>query len=279
MEKSKSVQNMIPTLRGEVLLENGFSITTTRKHYPIVIKKDDPIVGSRLRLSGNIRSAFAETVISLAQKGEAVVEIGAHFGYNVINIAKKISNSGKYYAFEPNDGILTCLKKSVILNDLEDVVVCKNVAASDTEGTISIDDYLSITKKSKKDYTKPRSILVRSNTIDNELGSELRPISMLLIDIPGSEFSILKGAENTIAHSPNIKIVISIDPQELSKNLNLEGELRKFSNRGFHFYLAETPNKYVKIGIRDILLQKRETIVVIARNEPKLNFRQLGDKQ
>ncbi|MDR1982580.1 MAG: FkbM family methyltransferase [Holosporaceae bacterium] len=270
MEKSQSVINMVPMLRGEISFEDGFSITTTKNRYPILIKKDDPFIGSQLRFSGDVKSIFSETAISLAQNDEIVVEIGAHFGYNVLNIAKKTKGLRKYYAFEPNCGVLSCLRKSVVLNDLDDIVVLRDVAISDEKKSFPIDDCLSVTKTPRGEYTKPRTIIVNSNTLDDELENEpLTSISMLLIDIPGSEFSILKGAEKIIANSPDIKIIISFNNKASSEYFDIENELKKMEQQGFIFYLVETLNNYTQVNIPDIL-SKKEVVIIMTKN--KLNF-------
>jgi FkbM family methyltransferase len=270
-EKSKTVINAIPMIRGEVSLSGGFSITTIKGKYPILIKKDDPIVGSKLRFSGDARSDFAETAISLAQEDEIVVEAGSHFGYNAISIAKKLKKPSKYYAFEPNEGIFSCLRKSVILNDLDDVVILKNVAISDSERAFSIDDFLSIIKIPQGHYTKPRKIIVSGSTIDRELFEEPRPVSLLLIDVPGVEFSILRGAERIIENSRDIRILVSFDKTASSKNCAVEEEFQKLKSRGFNFYLVDDENisERKQVDVSDIL-SKDEALIIMTRNELKI---------
>jgi FkbM family methyltransferase len=259
MEKSKSVKNMIPVFRGEVPLDDGFSITTIRGKYPILIKKDDPLVGSQLRFSGSVRSVFSEVAANLVKKNDVVVEIGSHFGYNTINIAKKLEN-GKFYAFEPNGKVFSYLKKSIFLNDLSDIVVLRNVGISDSRGNYSIDDCLFVPGKDKGS----REILVNMNTLDEELMGELSSVSLLLIDIPGFEFSIISSADRTIACSPNIKIVVFFDKNASSETFKIEkieSELRKLENDGFYLYIAET-DKYVKVNVEELLKLEKEVLII-----------------
>ncbi|MDR2107712.1 MAG: FkbM family methyltransferase [Holosporaceae bacterium] len=269
MERSKSVVDIIPVLRGEISLQNGFAITTTREQYPILIKKDDPIVGSKLRFSGDPRSLFAETAAFLVESGDIVVEVGAHFGYNAVRIGNKLGRHGKYYAFEPNDGIAAYFRKSIMLNDLEDIVVLKTVAVSNTEETISIDDYLSISKNPDGSFTKPRSITADCSTLDIELAGELRPVSLLLADIPGLEFDIIGGAKKLIDNSDKIKIIISLNKEIASTRYHAGRELKKMQERGFRIYMAEGFHRCKEADIDEIISQK-EAVVILSKQ--RLSF-------
>jgi FkbM family methyltransferase len=270
IQKSKVLIELIPVMRGEVSLDNGFSITTVRKQYPILIKKDDPVVGSRLRFSGEIQSLFSEISFFLSPNNGIIVEVGSHFGYNVINIAKKLKEPSKYYAFEPNSEVFSCLRKSVVLNDLDKVVFLRNIAISDTENVIPIEDCLSLIKDQSETRVKPRAIVANCSTLDKELENEPRPVSLLMIDIPGSEFSILKGASKIVENSQNIKIVMSFDRENSSKSADLKFELQKLKNFGFSFYLVKNPEKIVQADI-DTVLSESEVVLLVTRDKLNLN--------
>jgi FkbM family methyltransferase len=266
VEKTKIFVGMVPTLRGEVSLENGFSITTINNRYPILIKKDDPIVGSRLRFSGDIKSLFSEVSIFLAPSSGVVVEVGSHFGYNAINIAKKLRESSKYYAFEPNAVVFSCLKKSVFLNDLEKVVILRGTALSDSETSIPIEDCLSMSSESSGSRAKPRMIVVGSSTVDKELENEPTSVSLLMIDVPGSEFSVIKGAQKIIENSQDIKIVMSFDCENSIKNSDVRFELQRLKNLGFNFYLISSFEKFRVVSAEEIISED-EGVLVITRNK------------
>jgi FkbM family methyltransferase len=265
IEKSKAIKSMIPKMRGEVSLSRDFAITTTREGYPIIVKKKDPTVGKKLRFSGNIESAFSKIAISLMKKNDIIIEIGAHFGYTTISIAKRLEDPGRYYAFEPNSVIFSYLNKSVVLNDLDKIVVLKNHAVADKAQTFLMKDCLSKKKNTDGSYTKSREFVVDSSTLDKELIEESRPVSLLLIDIPGLEFSVIKGAETIIANSHDIKIIIYFDKARAAKNFDLEREFQRMKNMGFNFYLTEEIHNYEKVDIPDIL-SKNEAVVIMTRN-------------
>ncbi|MDR0968066.1 MAG: FkbM family methyltransferase [Holosporaceae bacterium] len=268
IEKSQTIANIIPTLRGEVPLENGFAITITKKGYPILIKKDDPIVGRKLRFTGEVNSLFSEVAFLLAQTNDVIAEVGAHFGYNAVTIGKKIKGTGKYYAFEPNHTALSCLRKSVVLNNLEEVVNLKNVAICDGKKRMTIDDCLSAVKTRDGKYATFRTISVEGDSIDEELFAEPKPISLLLVDLPGLEFPIIRGADRTLAKSDDIKILISFSLTESSKNCDVKSELSKLEEQGFKFYIAKNAYTYERTETSDILNLK-EAVIIITKKELK----------
>lgn len=266
MEKSKSVINMIPILRGEVSLGNNFMITTTRNGYPILIKKDDPIVGNQLRFSGDARSNFDDVVFSLCEKGGVIIEVGAHFGYRSIHFGKFLGGNGKVYAFEPNFGVFSNLRKTVFLNELDNTVVLKNVAISDYKGTCNIDDCLTIKKLDDGTFSKPRNITVNCSTLDDEMASEMRSVKLLSIDIPGSEFAIIKGAWSIINRSPDIIMVVSFDNDPINKDA--EQELKKLEQNNFNFYVPSKGSALKEVNLQE-LLKPQKTILVITKKTLK----------
>ncbi|MDR1551717.1 MAG: FkbM family methyltransferase [Holosporaceae bacterium] len=267
LEKSKIIIDMVPILRGEVSLERDFSITTTKEGYPLVIKKNDPTVGSKVRFFGDIRSVFSETAMFFAKKGDLVAEVGPHFGYNLVRISKKLGEGGRYYAFEPNNSIFSRLRKSVVLNDLEEIAILRNVAISNKTEIISVPDCLSKIKTEDGIYKKNREINVTCSTLDKELAGETRQVSLLLIDVPGFEFATINGAEKILASSSDVKIIIYLDRIRASKNANEEAELNKLKARGFLFYLVnDHPDSCAEVGVFDIL-SKEEAVIVMTKKK------------
>jgi FkbM family methyltransferase len=272
MEKSKSVLNMVPMFRGEVPLAEGFVITTIRHKYPIVIKKNDPFIGRQLRFFGDIKSIFAAVADSMCNQDDIVVEVGAHFGYNVLSLGNRLRNGGKYYAYEPNISIISCLRKSVVLNDLEGVVYPRNVAISDVEGVYHLEDCLSLAQEQDDDLIaaspEAKFIDVKCSTLDKELANESKPITLLLIDIPGLEFSIIKGALGIMSRSPGIRLIVALDldASSSSRNIDPQKELRELERSGYKLYIADAPNVYISSKIPEILARKKVVLLITKRD-------------
>jgi FkbM family methyltransferase len=248
MEKYRIMENLIPLFRGEVSLENDIVITSTKDKSPLLVKKTDPFVGKRLRISGSVKSVFSETILDLCRSGDVVVEVGAHFGYNSILLGKKVVN-GKVYCLEPNSSIFSYLRKNIIINDLESVCILKNVAISGAKGDCVIEDYFTISDSSNKQNI----IHVSCNTLDDEIQERISSVNLLTIDIPGSEFLILSGATKILSESDDIVVVVMFSKEESSKRVDVAGELNSLHSSGFHLYLARGDNDVSPITVEEIL--------------------------
>lgn len=252
MEKTKDIVGLIPRFRGEVSIGNGFIITHTKDEQPLIIKKDDPLIGQQLRFLGTVKSVFSDTITDLCNGNDIIVEVGSYFGYNSILLGKKLKKEGKIYCLEPNPSIFSCLRKNIVINDLESLCKLKNIAISSASGTCNIEDYFSISKLPNGKYTKPPLIKVDCNTLDDEMKDETKAINLLTIDVPGLEFLILDGASKILEHK-NIKVVFMFDKKESSKNTDVKTELNDLHALGFKFYLSKGKNDISPITIDEIM--------------------------
>lgn len=249
VEKSKSFLNLIPILRGEVGLPDELVITSIDKKYPILIKKYDPFIANQLRFSGNVNSLFSETALAICEPDDTVLEIGSHFGFNSIMLGKKLAGHGKLYAYEPNPKIYNCLRKNIILNDLEDTVIPKNIAISNHSGTCNIDDTFSMQDKNGE-IIKAGTIEMQCNTLEQECMG-MHP-DLLLIDIPYQDVEILNSAKNFIDDSPGVKILISIESNGKEKQ-SVFDMFDFLISKNFKAYQAQPGGILTKLNKEQIL--------------------------
>lgn len=262
LEKSKAWVNFIPRMRGEVNIDDEFVITRIKNKYPLVIRKHDPFISNQLRFSGNLNSHFSKVSDMLCNSGDVVAEVGACFGYNTIPIADKLRNNGKFYAYEANRAVCNNLKKSIALNDLEDVVELKNLAISSSDGQCPIDDYLSLSLEQTK---ASQTIQCQCSTIDKEFANGKR-LTRLLIDIPEYGLDVIKGAKSLIENTLELKIVFAFDYETLSKRFDVENEFKNLAAKGVRFYTVNKYAEYVQIHIND-MKSLHNTVIVMSREK------------
>ncbi|GHU17086.1 hypothetical protein FACS189472_03480 [Alphaproteobacteria bacterium] len=263
MKKTENIIGLIPKLRGEVSIGNGFVITHTKDNYPLIIKEDDPFSGQQLRFSGSVKSVFSETVADLCNGNDIIIEVGSYFGYNSVLLGKKLKKGGKIYCFEPNPSIFLCLRKNVIINDLESHCVLKNIAISSASGSCSIEDYFTVSKLKDGSYTKPRMIKVACDTLDEALEDERKAVDILATDVPGIEFLILSGASRILEHD-NIKVVFAFDKDASSKNTDVRTELNNLHALGFRFFISKGKKDISPITI-DEIMEMKSAVLVLSR--------------
>ncbi|GHU13263.1 hypothetical protein FACS189449_08380 [Alphaproteobacteria bacterium] len=263
LERTKYIINLVPRLRGEVSIGNGFVITCAKDNYPLIIREDDPLIGQQLRFLGTVKSIFSETIDDLCNSNGITVEVGSNFGYNSVLLGKMLKEDGRIYCLEPNPSIFLYLRKNIIINDLESHCVLKNIAVSSASGECSIEDYFTMSKLADGTYTKPDMIKVDCNTLDDEMKEEMRAIDLLTIDVPGLEFLILGGASRILEHS-NIKVVFMFDNAESSKNTDVRTELNNLHALGFRFYISREENDISPITI-DEILDLESAVLILSR--------------
>lgn len=263
IEKTKLMFNtVVPMIRGEVNMKD-FVITTTKEGAPIVINKTENEEGDQLRSYGIVHSHFNDIVSTFSDNNSVVVEIGSHFGYNTIRLAKNLRYGGKVYAFEANGKIYSALRKSLILNDLDNVVVMKNIAISDHIGFCDVPDCTSTKKLPDGSHTKPKIFSAKCCTIDEELINEDRPVDLIVADVHGIEIPILISCENIIERSPNIVIIFTFDNE--NPDPRTKTEFTNLENKGMKFFISDKKNKYTQMTSIDELMEKKEVTLIVTR--------------
>ena len=254
-EKNKVFTRFIPRLRGEVILPDNYIITSIDKRYPILIKKNDPRIGQQLRYKGSVESLFDHTALNLCMKGDNVVEVGAHYGYNPIMIGQLLQANGKYIAIEGNPPIARCLYKNVVLNDLSDTVEVVRIAAADHTGTCDISSGILINPDEDDGIVQPQSFVVSCDTLDNILVD--KEVSLILIDVPSAVFEVLRGAERIIEKTDGLRVLIDLDTDKVDKTIDIRGDLVSLQQRGMKFYEVVSANEVREIFIDEIINKKK----------------------
>lgn len=93
-------------------------------------------------------------------------------------------------------------------------------------------------------------------------------MDLISIDVHDSEIQILKACNNLIARSPNIAIVLTFDNDPV--DIEAKAELEALQELGMRIYLCSEKNKWREIEDIDELLQHRDVVLVISKNEMEL---------
>ena len=263
-ERNKVFTKFIPRLRGEIVLQDGYVITSIDRKYPILIKRNDPRIGKQLRYKGTVESVFDDAALNLCTKDEKVVEVGAHYGYNPIMIGQILRMNGKYIAVEGNPSIARCLYKNIVLNDLSETVEMIVKAAADYEGVCNINDVAVTADEEDDDTVITKALMVECDTLDHLLQD--KEVSLILIDIPGGVFPILKGAEKTINRAKKLQLLVSVDMDRVSRTVDVRRELSFWRQRGLKFYEVVSATKKREIFI-DEIISKRKLILLMKKEK------------
>jgi FkbM family methyltransferase len=134
--------------------------------------------------------------------GDVVYDIGANVGFNSLLSGVLVGATGHVYSFEPFPQNLLELRRHLEMNHIKNcTVVPAAVSSSDGEATFD-----SSGDRCTGHLAVSGQLRVRTLTLDGlVLRKEVRPPSLMKIDIEGAEFECLQGASNVIqAFSPVI---------------------------------------------------------------------------
>lgn len=263
-EKNKIFSKFIPRLRGEIVLPNNYVITSIENKFPILIRRDCPRTGQHLRFKGTVESIFDEAALNLCSRGERVVEVGSHYGYNPIMLGQTLKMGGKYIAIEGNPPVARCLYKNIVLNDLSNIVEVIKIAAADHKGTCDITEDALLHPDDEDDHSTTQSkLIVECDTLDNILGD--KEVSLLLVSVPSAVFEVLRGAEKVIARTDELQLLLNVDTKKIDKTIDIRGDLTSLHQRGFKFYEVISANEVREIFIDEII--NKEKLVILMKKE------------
>jgi FkbM family methyltransferase len=201
---------------------------------------------------GSYESEIGELLTRIIKAGDVFLDVGANIGYFSLLVAKT-EPAAKVFAFEPSSHAFEKLEKHIKDNDLKNIVAINAaVGENDETGILFLADAdnegMSSLKEPENYSGKKQEIKIISP--DNWfIRSGLEIISIIKIDVEGSELAALKGMKNIIAEFHPL-IVTEINPQTLSLfGLKKEDIFRFIYGFRYEIYCIEKGGgirKYVK---------------------------------
>ena len=222
--------------------------------------------GSRSYKAGTYEQSLVRYVQSNIKLNEICIDIGAFIGFYTVIFSKIIGLNGKVFAVEPENNAYSYLLKNIRINNLQNVVPI-NKAADDKIGFVKFTERANYSNKKKfggfvSIDEKKQFKLIESITVDS---LKLNNVSWVKLDTDGNETKILNGMKETISKSPNIKLIIEIDPSHFSKNHNIINLVNILKEYGFdnaiicedNYKLINTNNIYNINNHRNLIFFKK----------------------
>ncbi len=232
-------------------------------------------IGKTIIDQGYIDAHISNLMYNLIKPGEKVIDVGAGFGYNTLYLARIVGSNGQVYAFEARKCIYELLEKSIIINKFENIQVFNYVMFSDNMRVfIDTNDYKrrssfgvnNIVLEQDNVYTDMQGEIVNARTLDSVL-QNISNISMININAHGNELSIILGAKNLIANSPNLKIITTWSKYEMLKYLNVQNVVQQLLGNGFRFWMIKpSSGKLVELTKLEHIMQVERGRFLIAKS-------------
>lgn len=232
-------------------------ISTTGQTYPHAVKSKDGFwycgnlydisdIAYGIAANGVVESeetALVQKILSQLPNDFTLLDIGANTGYYGIMSAYKFTSS-KTYGFEPIPAHVNSIKESAYLNRLSNIDI-NECALGETAGNVDIYTAGSGTTLIKEFTTNTEKKLnISIKRLDDVVAEKrITNISFIKIDVEGFEFSVLKGAQNSIqTHMPVLFVEIchTKDGRDgLYKNENFSETIRLIESWGYESRILE----------------------------------------
>ncbi len=148
--------------------------------------------------------------------GMTVVDVGAHTGYYTILFARRVGQSGRVLAFEPEQRGLEFLHENLRLNDHRNVTVhplaLSNRAARVTECDKA---FFVADDQDTPDSTAEEAAVRVFDDLIPELGIDR--LDIVKIDVEGAELHVLEGMGRALAQW-HPAILLEIHPRKMEEN-------------------------------------------------------------
>jgi FkbM family methyltransferase len=148
-------------------------------------------------------------VMGEARVGDVVADVGANIGLYTIALAKRVGDSGKVHAFEPDPANFRALDRHCCLNEVTARVVSYQVAVAGTDGRVAFE-----AGRGSESHVSSSSMVSEVDGVRLDSVFAGNRIDFLKIDVEGFEEEVVKGASELLsdrARGPRI-IYIEVHP-------------------------------------------------------------------
>lgn len=172
---------------------------------------------SRMLLSfGYSESALTALLCDLIAPGQSVVDIGTHFGYEAMLMARLTGPTGSVHAFEPNPEVAAFAVRNLASTHWAHL---HELALSDICGRTSFAmPPLIHSAFGGIGGGNSRQIEVTLQTLDQVLDDRMNPVALIKCDAEGHEEAILRGASRLIAKDHPILVLETGMPDAQGKS-------------------------------------------------------------
>ena len=159
-------------------------------------------VGTDRVLYGSFDTREVKFLSSCLKPGMICIDVGAHYGFYTLHMARLVKNAGKVIACEPSKKNRNKLERNVLTNSFNQVVILPS-AISNKKGTASLffnsyntggNTLLHQHSTCYKEQTK-----VDVETLDDVVSNlKISRLDFIKVDVEGNEYAVLGGAVETI---------------------------------------------------------------------------------
>jgi FkbM family methyltransferase len=198
----------------------GFDISLPYLEKTRILVNTKDIIGWNIAFFGQYERNTNKLLRLLCKTDHVIIEAGANIGSETL-LLSKLAYQGRVIAVDPSPWSNRYLNFNVRANSCTNVEIL-NMALGAEQSLINIhllpDDFPNQGMSSIIPHSQAnRTIEVQQSTLDKEFDTlKMDRLDLIKMDVQGAEFSILKGAEKTIAkYRPTIFLEASPEHSDL----------------------------------------------------------------
>lgn len=153
-------------------------------------------IGRGIFATGAFDMPAIAPALDVLSPGATFIDIGANIGFYSMLALQRVGPNGLVVCFEIDERPLTCLRKTVLIQGLSNVVIVE-AAISDRDGTLS---YVAQSESghNRVNYSGDGSG-IRCITLDSWVSARrLSRVDVIKIDVEGAELAALNGAKRVL---------------------------------------------------------------------------------
>jgi len=257
------------------------ALTRLRTGQLIYVDTRSVDIASHLMFGGRWEPNYTGAFERLLRPGNIVLDIGANHGVYALLAAARVAPNGHVYAFEASQDFCELIRASISVNGLDRTITLENRAVADRafETTLNTDLQMSggghLVAEGHAEPAATSAHGIKSQTVkcvalDAYFSDPAQRIDVIKMDIEGAEGLALKGMENLVGRSPNLKIMMEFCPLMLSRfSYNAEFVIDFLRSREFMCWTIN-PDSSLAPARWESLLAIPDAIqnVVISRQSP-----------
>jgi FkbM family methyltransferase len=144
-------------------------------------------------------------------RGDVVIDVGAHVGKYALPATRMVGEEGKVIAIEAHPENFEALMRNISLNNFHNIIALNVAAYNENHKKVllagSCDSQFSIKFRPKRN----KFIEVETRTVDSIMQENgIDKADWVKIDVEGAEIEVLEGMKDIINKSPDLKVLVEV---------------------------------------------------------------------
>ena len=245
----KAIPYLIPAYRKAYayLRPNEIVRTECRGHEMYLDPADVEVARSLISL-GSWEEHETRIFSAAVKEGMVVVDIGANIGHYTLEAARRVGETGRVFAFEPEPHNFGLLCRNVEANRYRNVVSVRKALSNRTGvGRLTLSAGNLGGHHLKNSGEQGEDVAVSMITLDEFLLDEPRPIDVIKMDAEGAEMGILEGMKGVLEANPDLILFTEFSPRAIRAAGNEpEKFLEALAEASFHLGILDQSSSRIE---------------------------------